>query len=118
MWYETLNSTIVALGSAVTVDALSSLRGVMSVIWGTFASASAATCGLWATWAWVATYCCALPDDVCVFDVGLLRSSVVMRSSAVAWKTGACRDEMKYVTAVTRTSVVTTIHHPRRITRT
>jgi hypothetical protein len=44
-----LNSTIVAFGSAVTVDALSSLPGVMSLMSGTFASASAATCGLWAT---------------------------------------------------------------------
>ena len=56
MWYWTANDTIVAIGSAVTVDALSSLRGVMSWMSGTSLSASAATAGLEAITAWVDTY--------------------------------------------------------------
>ena len=42
----TLNSTMVAIGSAVTVDALSSFRGVMFLMSGASLSAAAATCWL------------------------------------------------------------------------
>jgi hypothetical protein len=75
------------------VDALSSLRGVMSWMSGTSLSASAATAGLAAIAACVDTYCeFALAD---CFWFGFVMSWALMRSSAVAWKTGACRDEMK-----------------------
>ena len=57
MWYWTANDTMVAIGSAVTVDAFSSFRGVMSWISGDLAAPAAATARLVAIAACVATYC-------------------------------------------------------------
>ena len=60
------------------------------------------------------TYCVSALDES--FWVGS-NVGATIRSSAVAWNFGCCRDETKYVAAATMRTVAATIHHPLRMVR-